>query len=657
MPKQRAAELRELIKKYSDAYYNHNRSDISDYEFDLLMGELRRIEKEHPEFKTPDTPTSLVGATPSQKSKKIVHQIPLKSLDNAYNLEQLLAFDSRVKKELGLKEVQYTAEYKIDGLTCAIKYSGGLLVQAATRGDGMTGEDVTENAKTIRSLPKLISDKEYKNKDFEIRGEVYMSLESFSYLTEFSNPRNAASGSLRQLNPKITAERKLDIFAFELMAGFEEIKSQTQAFELLKRIGFAVTELRQFNNIQDIIDYCNEVEIKRSSLPYEIDGIVIKVNDFDQRKNLGMTSKSPRWAIAYKFPAQIKTTKVEDIIIQVGRTGTLSPLAILTPVEIAGSVVSRATLHNEDYIKQKDIRIGDTVFIKKAGDVIPAVEGVVLKDRQEDFKAYIFPEKCPVCGADAIREKGQAATKCQNEDCSAKSERGLINFTSKKAMDIEGLGERSIKIFIENGIIENIQDIFTLEEKREQIDKIDGFGEKSIDNLFSAIEESKERGLARVITGLGIPLVGESIARILAKEFMDIRILMDASEQRLIDIEDIGPAVSSSIVSFFSQPKNIKLIKDLMSAGVKLTEDGSKISENEDFSGKTVVITGSFDNYNRSDLKELLLTLGAKVSGSVSSKTDILICGEAAGSKLDKARDLGIRIVEIKELERILDNA
>lgn len=645
----RIEELRKLIEQYNKAYYEEDRSLVSDAEFDALLLELKKLEGTAPSRFDVSSPTQKVGGGVSSRFKKVEHSLPLMSLDNAFTPEDLYAFDQRIRNELGRK-TRYTVEFKIDGLTCVLKYRSGRLVGAATRGDGRIGEDVFENAKMIRTVPLTVP----TDRDFEVRGEVYMSKESFRAVQDtFANPRNAASGSLRQLNSEITRERKLDIFVFDLLGGFSEFDNQVDAFSHLRSLGFATTELKIFDSMDEVVEYTEEVSKIRGDLPYEIDGLVIKVISFADRALLGATSKVPKWAIAYKFRAERQVTKLIDIEVQVGRTGVLTPLAILEPVRIAGSAVSRATLHNEDYIRAKDIQIGDDVVVEKAGDVIPAVVEVLF-DRRKDTRVFSMPMYCPICKTKAVREEGQAAYKCPNLSCDARTERQLINFVSKDAMNIVGLGESTIRQFYAEGLLFSIHDIYTLKDKQEKLLELDGFSHKSVSQLLLSIEESKSRGLARVLTGLGIPLVGKTTARKLAQVFGSMEALIGASAEELNQIEDVGEKIAVSVISFFSREDIRQTVERLKTAGVAMEDTSAGEERDLPLKGKTFVITGSFEGYDRSELTEMVLKSGGKASSSVSKKTDYVVVGEKAGSKLAKAQELGVPTVELEEFLRLV---
>lgn len=637
---ERINRLRKAIERYNHAYYVDNESLISDSEFDALVQELNRLEQAASDIRSDHSPTKRVGGVASGKFTKVEHTVPLMSLENAFDDEDLRAFDRRVRSAVG-DEVVYTVEHKIDGLTCALRYEAGRLAGAATRGDGKIGEDVLENAGVIRTVPLELS----ASKSIEVRGEVYMSKRSFADLGgEFANPRNAASGSLRQLNAEVTKSRKLDMFVFDLLGGFPEVEDHVSAFEMLRKLGFTTTELKVCHSIDEVIAYVAAAAAVRDTLPYEIDGLVIKVNRFAQRALLGSTSKAPKWAIAYKFRAERQRTRLLDIEVNVGRTGVLTPLAILEPVKIAGSTVSRATLHNQDYVDIKDIRIGDVVVVEKAGDVIPAVVEVVMEERGE-VRTFQMPSFCPVCGSAVVRETGQAAHRCVNGACNARSERQLINFVSKDAMNIVGLGESTIRLFYAQGFLSSIADIYGLEARREEILALDGFSHKSVSTLLESIERSKSNGLSMLLTGLGIPLVGKTTAKKLAKIYRSLDALMAAGADELSTVPDVGDRIAESIVSFFSTDDHQRMIEKLRAAGVSFEE--SRV-QTEELQNLIFVITGSFDGYDRAELTDMVVNKGGKVSGSVSKKTSYLLAGDNAGSKLQRAEELGVKVIDLE---------
>lgn len=645
----RIRELREELSRYRRSYYEENLSLVPDSHFDALMKELQELEQQYPELDQAESPTHTVGGRAQERFQKVRHSYPLQSLDNAFSAGDLRAFDRRVRNELGVTSIQYTVEYKIDGLTCALQYRNGILTRAATRGDGEVGEDVTENAKTISSIPHRVSE----TSDFEIRSEVYINKENFARIeSEFANPRNAASGALRQLDPAITASRRLDAFVFELLGGLaDEIDNQVDAFRKLTELGFATTEIRLFEDIEGVIAYTDEVAKERSNLPYEIDGLVVKVNYFPYRVRLGSTSKSPKWAVAYKFPAESRRTKLIDIVVQVGRTGVLTPLAILEPVRIAGSTVSKATLHNEDYIQQKDIRVGDWVWVEKAGDVIPAVVSVDLDSRDGTQTPFLMPRDCPVCSNPVVREAGKAATKCLNPLCDAKFERVLRNFVSKDAMNIMGVGQSLIKLLIEKNFLTSIDDLYRLEKRYAELVQLDGLSDKSVTQMLDAISASKGRGMAPLLAGLGIPLVGKTVSKKLTAQYGSIQNLMDASFEELCAIDEVGEKIAESVTAYFGDPDNQRLMDALDALGVSMI--GERVRQGG-MSGKTFVITGSFEEAKRDEIASWIEAEGGKVASAVSSKTHYLVAGEKAGSKRKKAEELGIEIIDLPMLKSML---
>ncbi|AFK87557.1 MULTISPECIES: NAD-dependent DNA ligase LigA [Thermoanaerobacterium] len=652
----RIKELRDKLNHHNYMYYVLDKPEISDYEYDMMMRELIELEEKYPQFKTPDSPTQRVGGEPLKEFEPFTHVVPMQSLANAFSEGELRDFDRRVKASVG--DVEYVVELKIDGLSVELIYENGFFTVGSTRGDGIIGENVTNNLKTIRSIPLRLKD----DLNLIVRGEVFMPKASFEKLNEerelngesfFANPRNAAAGSLRQLNPKITAKRDLDIFVFNLQR-IDGIKLQThaEALEFLKYQGFKVSpHIKVCKNIDEVIEDINYIRDIRDSLPYETDGAVVKVNDLSKREILGSTAKDPRWAIAFKYPAERQKTKVKDIVVQVGRTGALTPTAILEPVKIAGSIVSRATLHNEDYIKEKDIRIGDTVIIQKAGEIIPEVVSVVVEERDGSEKFFIMPEVCPECGAATVRLPGESVTKCTGLNCPAKLKRGIIHFASKDAMDIDGLGPAVIGQLLDNHLIHNISDLYYL--KYDDLLKLDRMGDKSAKNLINAIEESKGRDLDRLIFGLGIDLIGSKAAGILASHFKTMESLEKATFEELTEIEEIGPKMADSVVAFFKEKQNLNIIDRLKAAGVNMRKKDA-INVNDDFEGLTFVLTGTLEKYTRDEAKKLIEERGGKVTGSVSKKTDYVVVGIDPGSKLSKAQELGIKILNEEEFENML---
>ncbi|MBB6454897.1 DNA ligase (NAD+) [Salirhabdus euzebyi] len=654
--------LREKLNKYNYEYHVLDQPSISDAAYDELMQELVKLEEQFPELITSDSPSQRVGGSPLDEFEKVEHTIPMLSLGNAFNEQDLKDFDRRVREGVDVSEVAYVCELKIDGLAISLRYVDGFFSRGATRGDGKTGEDITQNLRTIKSIPLKIKEESA----IEVRGEAFMPMKSFSALNEireqngedlFANPRNAAAGSLRQLDPKIAAARNLDIFIYsvgEWEAG--EITSHSERLAYLRELGFKVNpETKKCQNIDEVIAYVNYWQEHRPDLRYEIDGIVIKVDEIEMQEQLGFTAKSPRWAIAYKFPAEEATTKLKDIELSVGRTGVVTPTAILDPVKVAGTTVQRASLHNEDLIREKDIRIGDTVIIKKAGDIIPEVVRVLVDQRTGDEQPFTMPTQCPECGSELVRLEEEVALRCINPNCPAQLREGLIHFVSRNAMNIDGLGEKVIKQLFDEKLIFTIADLYKL--NKEELLKLERMGEKSVQNLLQSIDNSKENSLERLLFGLGIRYVGSKAAQTLSEHFLTIEKLMMATEEELISIQDIGEKVADSIVRYFDKPQVKELIQELKELGLNLEYKGlrqEEISTDSPFSGKTVVLTGKLELFSRSEAKQKIEELGGKVTGSVSKTTDILIAGADAGSKYDKAQKLGIEIWNEEQLEEAL---
>ncbi len=657
--KEKIDEIRNLLEKYNYEYYVLDNPSVTDAEYDRLMQELIMLENEHPEFQSPLSPSQRVGGIVQDKFKEVTHKRIMLSLANAFNEDDLRDFDKKVREITGLDKVIYMAEMKIDGLGMSLVYHGNL-EYAATRGNGVTGEDVTANVITIKSIPSRISIPD----DFEIRGEVFMPKKSLERLNKereqageplFANARNAAAGSIRQLDSGIAASRGLDAFWYYFVNASDfGIRYHSEALKMADELGFKTNpERRLCNGIDEVLKYIEEYTEKRPSLAYDIDGIVIKVDDMALYDKLGYTAKTPRWAIAYKFPPEEVITKLEDIIFTVGRTGKITPNAVLTPVRVAGSVVQRATLHNEDFIKEKDLKIGDYVVIRKAGDVIPEVVRPVKERRTGTEIPFVMINNCPVCGLPLIRK--DAMHFCCNPHCDARQIESIIHFSSREAMDIEGLGERVAEQFFNQGFFRNVKEIYTLADHRDEIISLDGWQSKSVDNLINAIEKSKENSLERVLFGLGIKEVGVKMAKTLARKYMNIDNLIAASEEELLEIPDVGPIVAKSIVNFFADERNIETINALKEQHVNFNYLGSTVKAADSyFSGKTVVLTGTLMKYGRKEATEILENLGAKVTGSVSKATDVVIAGEEAGSKLDKAQALGITVLNEEEFLELL---
>lgn len=656
----RIKELKDILNKSGYEYYVLDNPTMSDFEYDRLMQELIKLEGEFPEFATADSPTQRVGGEVADGFAEVVHTVQMQSLADVFSKDELYEFDSKVRAALGDESVEYVTEMKIDGLSVSLEYENGLFTRGSTRGNGFVGEDITQNLKTIPGIPLKLNE---PLPFIEVRGEVYMPEKSFLRLNEqreasgepvFANPRNAAAGSLRQLDSRIAAERKLDIFVFNLQRiEGKELSSHSQSIEYLASLGFKVIPERDvYTNIDDAYKEVLRIGESRGELAFDIDGAVVKVNSFAQREFLGSTSKTPKWAAAYKFPAEQKQTELLDIILQVGRTGAVTPNAVLKPVRIAGSTVSRATLHNIDNIKDKDIRIGDTVIIEKAGDIIPAVVGVVKEKRPANSAPFEMPKVCPICGEPLVREEGEAAVRCVNPNCSAQQLRAVIHFVSKAAMNIDGLGASIVEQLLDKKLINDCSDIYYL--NFDNVISLDGFAEKSANNLIAAISESKKSGLDRVLFGLGIRMIGSRAAQILAAHFGNIDPLMSASVDELSSISEIGTKMAHSIVEYFKQDKSLYIIERLRAAGVDLTYTSTQKGNN--FDGKTFVLTGTLPTLKRSDAKKLIESYGGKVSGSVSKNTDFVVAGEEAGSKLDKALSLGIKVLSEAELTEMLKN-
>lgn len=650
--KSRVQELRDLLNQYGYEYYVLDQPSVPDAEYDKLMNELIEIEESFPELKTADSPTQRIGGQVLDAFEKVQHQTSMLSLGNAFNEEDLRDFDRRVRQAVG-DEFSYVCELKIDGLAVSLRYEDGYLVLGATRGDGTTGENITENLKTIRSIPLRIKEP----LSMEVRGEAFMPRKSFEALNEakmerdevpFANPRNAAAGSLRQLDPKIAAKRNLDIFVYAMTdTGELEIDSHSESLNLLDELGFKTNKERQTcETIDDVIAYIESWQTQRPELSYDIDGIVVKVDSFDQQAELGTTAKSPRWAIAYKFPAEEVVTKLVNIELTVGRTGVITPTAILVPVQVAGTTVQRASLHNEDLIREKDIRIGDYVVVKKAGDIIPEVVNVIEEKRTGEEQEFTMPTHCPECESELVRLEGEVALRCINPSCPAQIREGLIHFVSRNAMNIDGLGEKVISQLFREQLIKDVADIYTL--TKQQLIELERMGEKSADNLIAAIEASKENSLERLLFGLGIRHVGAKAAKTLAQHFETIDKLTKATYDELVAINEIGAKMADAIVAYFTQEEVQELIHELKEYEVNLTYKGPKLVsvENVDsvFAGKTVVLTGKLEQLSRNEAKAQIEALGGKVTGSVSKKTDLVVAGEEAGSKLIKANELEIEV-------------
>lgn len=650
MSQQRILELRSILDRLAYEYYVLDQPSVSDQEYDRYYQELAALEDEFPQYRDPNSITQRVGGVVLDAFTKVEHKRTMLSLGNAFNIDDLHAFDERVREVV--PKARYVVELKIDGLAMSLIYREGRFVQALTRGDGVVGEDVTHNVKTIASIPMHIP----LQGEVEVRGEVYMPNASFQMLNEerekngeelFANPRNAAAGSIRQLDSSVAAKRRLDAFWYYFVNAQEyDIHSHEEALQKMSEMHLRVNPLRRVcERIDEVWQFIEQITEQRNDLPYAIDGMVIKVDDLDAQNRLGSTIKVPRWAIAYKFPAEEVVTKLLDIVVSVGRTGRITPNAVLEPVRVAGTTVSAAQLHNEDMIKEKDIRIHDEVVVRKAGDIIPEVVRPLLDRRNDTQAVYHFPTHCPICGSELVRFPEEAAHYCINQDCPARVVESMIHFASRDAMDIDTLGDKKIEFFHKQGFLNTIEDIYCLKEHRQELIDLEGFKEKSVAKLLDAIEDSKQNPLEDLIYGLGIRQVGKKAAKVLAKHFLSMDALMAADEEELVAIKDIGQITAKSITAFFHEPKNMELIAHLKGYGLRMDTEAEQIQESQ-FSGKTIVLTGTLTQLTRNDAKALLESLGANVSGSVSKKTDLVIYGESAGSKLTKANSLGVMTMD-----------
>lgn len=650
----RAKELRDLLNYHSHKYYVEDNPEIEDFEYDRLMRELSDIEDKFPELVTPDSPTRRVGGSADGQFEPVEHAVHMESLQDAFSLDELRAFDKRVRETE--PNATYVVEPKIDGLSVSLEYENGIFKRGSTRGDGTIGENVSANLCTVGSIPLHLK---RELDEIEVRGEVYMPREVFLKLVEqqenneekpFKNPRNAAAGSLRQKDPKITAKRHLDIFVFNIQRiNGKVLTGHKQSLDYIKELGFkTIPFYTPCTNIEDAIKEVERIGEIRGTLPFDIDGAVIKVDSFEQREVLGSTSKFPKWAIAFKYPPEEKQTKVVDIEINVGRTGVLTPTAVFEPVMVAGSLISRATLHNQDFITEKDIRIGDTVTIRKAGDIIPEVLNVV--EHTGSSLPYIMPEFCPSCGARVVREEGEAALRCLNTDCPAQLLRNLIHFCSRDAMDIEGLGESNIELFVNSGLIKNPADIYHLEA--DQIVPLERMAEQSANNLIAAINESKKNDLSKLVFALGIRHIGQKAAKLISERFGTMTALMNASYDDIMTIDGFGAIMAKSVADYFNMPESIELIDKLMAAGLNM----KSLKEVKDmrFAGKTFVLTGTLPTYKRNEAASIIESFGGKTASSVSKRTDFVLAGEDAGSKLQKANDLGIKVISEDEFREMI---
>ncbi len=659
---ERIEKLRNEIREHDYRYYVLAQPTISDYEYDQLMRELEELERQHPELITPDSPTQRVGGQPTKEFPTVTHTTPMLSLANAYTIEEIRDFDRRVHSLLGKEPVHYTAELKFDGVAISLKYQNGVFVRGATRGDGVQGDEITNNLKTIRSIPLRLRAIEDNLLDIEVRGEAIMWKEDFLKLNEereqageklFANPRNAAAGTLKLQDPKLVAERSLHFFAYYLLTEKARLKSQYENLQILKRLGFPVNEYaRLCRSIEEVIEFWSEWQEKRDTLPYDIDGVVIKVDSLQQQRTLGSVAKNPRWAIAFKFTARKEQTILRDIVLQVGRLGTITPVALLKPVFLGGTTVSRATLNNEDYIRKLDVRIGDTVIVEKGGDVIPKITGVVAEKRPRGLKPFVMPMKCPECGYKLYRPEGEANYYCENPECPAQVRGRIEHFASRGGMDIEGLGEAVIDQLVKVGLLKTYADIYQLHKHREKLMSLERWGEKSVQNLLDAIEKSKRQPFSRVLYALGIRHVGAGVARVLAEHFHSIDELRKADLTTLTAIPEIGPKIAESIVRFFRDRRNLEIVEQLREANVRLSVE--RRAARGPLSGKIYVITGTLSRYTREEAKQLIEAKGGTVASSISKHTTALIVGESPGSKLDKAKELGVPTMSEEEFEALI---
>jgi DNA ligase (NAD+) len=657
-------ELRDKLRHHEYLYYVLDQPEISDAAYDRLMKRLEELEAAHPHLITPDSPSVRVGGTPREGFQTVQHARPMLSLDNAFSYDQLRDFDRRVRQGSGREKIEYIAEHKFDGLSISLQYVNGGLARGVTRGDGRTGEDVTPNVKTIRSIPLRVEQSALKKwklpPTFEVRGEVLMTRKAFDAMNRqqeetggkiFVNPRNAAAGSVRVLDPSITARRRLEFFAYYLLVdGEAPFPKHSESLQALKQLHFRASEdWKLCDGIEEVFAYCDAWEPKRENLPYEIDGVVIKVNSLGIQRELGFTAKAPRWAIAYKYPARQETTVVNDIRVQVGRTGTLTPVAVLEPVQVGGVTVSRSTLHNMDEIERLGLQIGDTVLIERAGEVIPHVLKVTKEGANR--KPFRMPKNCPECGSAIHRDEGEVAYRCVNAACPAKRKESLLHFASRHAMDINGLGDKIVDQLVDKGMVKDVADLYTL--KLDDVAELERMGEKSAQNLLEQIAASKKLSLARLIYALGIRMVGERTGQLLAEHFSSLDELAEAKEEQLFEVTEVGPKVAAAIAEFFSESANRKIIKKLDKAGVRPTAE-KRVLKSQKFAGKSFVFTGALANRSREEAGQLVMQHGAKVSSSVSKKTDYVVVGSDPGSKYDKAKELGVPVLTEPEFEKLL---
>jgi DNA ligase (NAD+) len=655
---QKIHKLRKEIKHHEKKYYIDNDPQISDYEFDMLLKELEKLEKQFPRLITPESPTQRVGEQPISGFTSVEHDTPMLSLDNCYSLEELEDFEERIKKIVPDEKIEYVSELKIDGLGISVKYRDGNFFQGVTRGDGFRGDDVTLNVKTIRSLPLTISEPH----EIEVRGEVFLPFQSFQKINQkrskngeslFANPRNAAAGSLRLLDPKEVASRHLDVFLYSIFIKGKEQKSQWKSLQKLKDLGFKINpSSRHCSSLDEVLSFWKEWSEKRDQIDYDVDGIVVKVDSTRQQNILGSTAKFPRWAISFKFPARQATTQIKDIKIQVGRTGALTPVAILEPVKLSGIIISRSTLHNEDEIRRKDIKIGDTILIERSGDVIPKVVSVMKESRTGKEVSFVFPSQCPVCQSSTFRPEGEAVTRCENPSCPAKLRESLLHFSSRRAMNIEGLGEALVDMLLEKKLVKTLPDLYSLKQK--DLEMLERMGSKSSQNLLDEIERSKKRELPRLIFALGIRYVGERTAQALASRFKDLKTLSKASVEEIIQVEDVGPKVAESVVFFFNQPENNELMNKLREAGLNFSYERQAKPGELPLARQTFVLTGTLSKFTREEASDIIENQGGTVTSSVSKKTTYVVVGDSPGSKIEKAHKLGIPMLGEKEFSKLV---
>lgn len=667
---EKVIKLREQLNDANYRYYVLAEPTIDDYEYDMLMVELVELEKKYPELLTPDSPSLRVGGEPTKDFPTVTHEVPMLSLSNSYDEEDLREFDKRINNLLKGEKFRYVCELKFDGAAVTLIYRDGMFVRGATRGDGTQGDEITTNLKTIRSIPlRIQSDgKPFKTLDIEVRGEVFIKKDDFIKINEkqeqageklYANARNTCAGTLKLKDPKIVASRNLNMLCYYLRhldTGEQaKLKSHYDNMQILKKLRFPVNgHTTTKNNMDEVIAFCNNVETWRDELPYEIDGVVVKVDSLEQQEKLGSIAKSPRWAIAYKFKAKQAVTKLKGITLQVGRIGTITPVAELEPVFLAGSTISRATLHNADEIQRKDIRVNDYVKIEKGGDVIPKVVEVVKEKRSKSSKPFVMPSKCPVCGTELERPEGEANHYCINHQCPAQVQGRMEHFVSRNAMDIEGLGYSIIDKFIQLGYLHDITDIYKLNKYEKDLKNLERFGQKSIDNILESIEKSKQRPFEKVLFAVGIRHVGDRTAKLLAKHFSSIDELTSASQDEIEHVNEIGPKIAESVYDFFRKKSNMELVNKLRKAGLKFESEGGKKKGPGKLEGKTFVLTGTLEHYKREEAAEIIESLGGNVSSSVSKKTDYVLAGEEAGSKLTKAKELGVKVIDEKEFEKMV---